>query len=367
MKLSKRIIFALTSVATIASLMGCGEKKQDDQKNEENNTSINKEDNSSNENQNNNSSPENNNQTPENNNETKNYKREGKKIYFGTYPQNHVTDENKISLLNSKAGSIPTSSSSGDWNSFKYYNEGNVESYTFYKDVDIDNDGSLDYRGIYFTKYRPNFYTNSSPLEANASQNDFGYKANTVHWFSFDSIEWNILKDENGKAFLVSNVVLDNQAYYPTEEKNKFDHNQGNGFANNYQLSNLRIFLNDTFYATAFASEEKEIIESTNVDNTNKSDVENPYVCSNTEDKIFLLSESETINYLKNKEDREVKGSDYSKSQGLIGTDSSCYWWLRTPMFNNASRFTLVDIDGNVDKGGVGSNYGVRPACYISL
>ena len=123
MKLTKRIIFALTSVITITSLMACGEKKQDEQKNEKNNTSINKEDNSINENQNNNSSPENNNQTQENNNEIKNYKREGKKIYFGTYPQNHVTDENKISLLNSKAGSIPTSSSNGDWTSFNYYNE----------------------------------------------------------------------------------------------------------------------------------------------------------------------------------------------------------------------------------------------------
>lgn len=362
MKISKRTIFLLISSIGLTSLVACGEKQEEDtqNQNEQENNSIEEGNNSSNGNENNNSSND-------NNGENKKYIREGNKIKFGLYPQNHITDEEKVSLLNSKVSSLPTSSSNGDWTPYQYYLESNLESYTFYKDIDLDNDGILDYRGVYFTKYRPTFYTNSSPLEDAASQNDFGYKVNTVHWFSFDSIEWNILKEENGKAFLVSNLVLDNQIYYPTEEKNKFDHNQGNGFANNYQLSNIRKFLNNDFYSISFTSSEKEVVNTTTVDNSNKSDVENPYTCPNTEDRIFLLSESEIVDYLKTKEERIAKGSDYSRCLGLIGTDSSCYWWLRTPMFNNASRFTLVDIEGNVDKGGVGSNYGVRPACYISL
>ncbi|MCR5309063.1 MAG: DUF6273 domain-containing protein [Bacilli bacterium] len=360
MKTIKKIIFLLTSTATITSLLACGDKKEEAQnQNEQNNNQIEEGNNSSNDNQNNNSSSE--------SNVDKKYKKEGNKIYFGSYPQNHVTDQDKIALLNSKVTALSTSTSSNDWTTYEYFIEGNVESYTFYKDIDLDNNGSFDYRGVYFTKYRPKFYTQSSPEEKDAIQNDFGYKVKTVHWFSYDTIEWNVLKEENGKAFIVSNIVLDNQTYYPTEESNKFDHNQGNGFANNYELSNIRRYLNNNFYVTSFNSQEKEIVQTTNVDNSNKSDVENPYVCSKTEDKIFLLSESEIIDYLKTKEERIAKGSDYSKCQGLVGTDSTCYWWLRSPMFNNATRSTLVDIDGNIDKGGVGSNYGIRPVCYISL
>lgn len=364
MKLSKRIVFLLIGASSIASLVACGNKEQDkqDQANQNNNP-IDEANNSSNNNQDNN----NDNSSTESNNDVKKYARDGNKIFFGTYPQTHITDEEKIALLNSKVTTLPTSTSSNDWTPYEYFIEGNVESYTFYKDIDLDNDGSLDYRGVYFTKYRPKFFTQSSPKEEDAIQNDFGYKINTVHWFSYDTIEWNILKEENGKAFIVSNIVLDNKACYPTEESNKFDHNQGNGFANNYELSNIRRYLNNNFYTTSFNSQEKEIVQTTSVDNSNKSDVENPYVCSNTEDKIFLLSESEIIHYLKTKEERITKGSDYSKCQGLVGTDSTCYWWLRTPMFNASTRFNLVDIDGNIDKAGVGSNYGVRPACYISL
>ena len=77
-----------------------------------------------------------------------------------------------------------------------------------------------------------------------------------------------------------------------------------NVYANNYKYSTIREWLNEAFYNTAFTDNEKELIQTTTVDNTAKStnpdtfttefnNGTNEYACSNTQDKVFLLSEQE--------------------------------------------------------------------------
>ena len=76
--------------------------------------------------------------------------REDNKIYFGTYPQTLVDNDSLISELNTIAGTLPTSTNSYNWTDYNYYIEESVESYMFYQDIDYDNDGYYDYRGVYF-------------------------------------------------------------------------------------------------------------------------------------------------------------------------------------------------------------------------
>lgn len=298
------------------------------------------------------------------------YTREDNKIYFGKYPQTKVEDDTLISSLNDLAGEKPTSANMHNWTSYKYYISGSVEDYMFYQDIDIDSDGSYDYRGVYFTSYRPYNYSSSSS-SSNTYQNENGYSTNTIYWFSYDPIEWDVLTESNGKALIIANLILDSQEYYPSASSSSFSHNGGTGYANNYELSAIRKFLNDNFYNTAFNDLEKSIIETTNVDNSASSTgySSNSYACNNTNDKMFLLSYKEATTYFSSYTARKAKGTDYAKCQGLyVNSSSYSYWWLRSPSSYDASIAQHVNHGGGIsDFHVLSTDYGVRPACYINL
>jgi len=290
------------------------------------------------------------------------YTREGNKIYFGTYPQTKVTATTENGLL-----SIPFDSST--WTSYRYYISTSQSDYMYYKDVDIDNNGTYDYRGVYFTQYRPYYYSSRSSID-NTYQDDNGYSTNTIYWFSYDPIAWDILIESNGKALIIANLVLDSQDYYPNESRASFSHNGGTGYANNYELSAIRKFLNDNFYNTAFNELQKAFIETTTVDNSAASTgySSNSYACNNTNDKMFLLSSKEVTTTSTTA--RQAEGSDYAKCQGLQfnSSNGNSYWWLRSPSSYNSYYAYIVNSDGNISGSVVyNANIGVRPACWIIL
>ena len=297
------------------------------------------------------------------------YTRVDNKIYFGYYPQTKVTNNTLISELNNLAGTEPNSSNKYNWTDYNYYLSSNITSYMFYQDIDYDNDGAYDYRGVYFTQYRPYLYSSSSS-ESNSKQYDNGYTTNTVYWFSYDPIEWNILTEFNGKALIIANLILDSQDYYPGYDSSTFSHNGGTGCANNYVLSNIRAWLNDNFYNTVFSDLQKAIIKTTTVDNSVASTGQssNDYVCNNTNDKIFSLSYKEVTTYYTSSTARLAKGTDYAKAQGLYvnGSNGDSYWWTRSPC-SNSSTGAYVAINGFLN-GNVCCNYfGVRPALWVNL
>ncbi|MCR5113886.1 MAG: DUF6273 domain-containing protein, partial [Acholeplasmatales bacterium] len=297
------------------------------------------------------------------------------KLYFGTYPQtklDETIDATKISELNELAGDLPTSEDTKLWTDYNYIIQGNVSSYMYYQDIDYDNDGDYDYRGVYFTEYRPSYYSYTSS-KTYSNQNVNRYSTNTIYWFSFDPIEWDILEASNGKALIIANLILDSQEYYPSSSESSFEHNGGTGYANNYELSNIRKWLNDNFYNTAFNDLQKSIIETTEVDNSGSSvgNSSNKYVCNNTNDKMFLLSIKEAKTYYTSDKARQCKGTYYAKCQGLYvdNENGNSFWWLRSPDSGISSLAHYVYTDGddyNLNAVYVTSN-GIRPACYISL
>ena len=305
-------------------------------------------------------------------------------LYFGTYPQTKVNNTTTISTLNSVAGTLPTSTNTYLWTDYEYYIEGSISSYMYYIDIDEDSDGDYDYRGVYFTSYRS--YKTSNPSNY-TYQDDNGYSINTIYWFKYEPIKWNILKTENNKALILSDLILDSQDInYTTSDRSGATDYEGNSTtetvcANNYMYSHIRSWLNTTFYETAFTTLEKQIIEVTEVDNSASStaNISNRYVCGNTSDKIFLLSYSEVTTYYSSDNERSTSGSDYAKCQGLYvypGNDKSTYW-LRSPIDyadeNNNLEYKentgLVYYDG-ISTYGNYANYvseGIRMACWINL
>ena len=300
------------------------------------------------------------------------YCRHGDYIYFGTYPQTKVTDSDITTALTSAAGTLPTSANSQQWTSYGYYVNGSVSNYMWY--IDLEYNGAK-YRGVYFTSYRP-YWTSSSSSTGNTYQDDNGYTTGNVYWFAYEPIKWRILTTSNGIATILCELAIDSQEYYSSSSSGSFSHNGGTGYANNYELSNIRKWLNDTFYNTAFNDLQKSIIQLTTVDNSDSQNFSSgTYAsCNNTSDKVFLLSYKEAFGtYLNSNSDRQKKSTDYAKSQGCwASTNSSylgnCYWWLRSPDILNSTNAWHVYYVGNDGINDVrDTSSGVVPALKIKL
>ena len=290
------------------------------------------------------------------------YTREDDIIYFGSYPQIEVTDSTTKTALSAKIEGLPTSSNSNGWTSYGYYSSGNVSNYMWYIDVE---DGTEEYRGVYFTSYRS--YGLGFPSSSEYTyQHDNRYYTGTVYWFKYEPIAWRILSESDGTALILCDMIIDAQEY---------DYENGS-YDNNYANSTIRAWLNETFYNTAFSKLQKEIILTTTVDNSVSSTgySSNPYACEDTSDKIFLLSYKEVTNsaygfsssFSTYDEARQKKNTDYAKAQGVWSAAYGC-WLLRSPRNSNSLSARIV-IGSYVNYDYVyNSYYGVVPALQIRL
>ena len=292
----------------------------------------------------------------------------GSSYTFGTYPQSKVTDSILISNLNYKVGTRPTSSSAQAWTDYGYFNSGAVSSYMWYIDLFYD---ATEYRGVYFTKWRPKDMLKDGSLANNSFQDDNGYSHSTVYWFKFDPIRWRVLDAQSGKAFLKAEFVLDSQDYHYSTSSRTID--GSTVYASNYKDSHIRSWLNDSFYNRAFSTEEKARIQTTMVDNSVASTGYNPnsYACANTNDKVFLLSyvQATSSSYgLDTGTSRLLYPTGYAKSQGVYDSNNFSYWWLRSPYNLNAFSARIVGSAGGVGPTSVDStSFGVVPALWIVL
>ena len=355
------------------------------------------------------------------------YTRNGKVIYFGSYPQTQETDETIVSALNELSGGVPgrTEDNHG-WISYKYYhgtgdehmNETtNEEDYMWYKDVTYNG---VKYRGVYFIQYRPDLTVRQIGVDrsysykpTNTFQYNNGYRKTVAYWFRYEPVKWRILEEKNGAAFLIADLIIDSQAYLNVaeyvgldERSNSIHMNTNDGvpadtYANNYMYSSIRAWLNDTFYNTAFTALQKELIVLTTVDNSassscpiNGNEIDwnrgTKYICPDTQDYIFLPSEVEItsskygfhdfMDRYANDKNRIRKYSDYALSQGLWAhgssyTDDELYgeYWLRSPrQENDGSGYGAacnVDEEGSAANGAfvIDTAIGVVPMLWITL
>lgn len=280
-----------------------------------------------------------------------NYTREGNIVYFGSYPQTKVTNTDVIDELNVLAGALPTSYDFQDWTSYEYYISGNIADYMWYVDVELDGEK---YRGVYFTEYRPYnvSYYDSSKYN---NQYDHGYYKNITYWFKYEPISWTILDESEG--FLLCNMMIDSQQY--------------DRYVNNYEYSQIRDWLNDDFYNTAFSESQMEIIKTTTVDNsassTSYEENENPFACNDTQDKVFLLSRWESVYSLLNLDSdaKRRRPTDYARSQGIFAD----YWSLRSPCDDSEwNSWVVFGGNGNhFQNSSVARINGIVPALCIQL
>ena len=303
----------------------------------------------------------------------------GEIIVFGSYPKTDVTDElgDDLSML---------SDTEGEWKSFGCYSgtgspdDAAVSSdYMKYKDLTFEG---KKYRGVTFSKYRPGF-TYREPTDKYSFQDDNGYEIGNVYWFRYDPISWRLLDPSTG--LLMCDFVIDSQPYTniikaSTEEPGEY-YNSGDKYANDWESSYIRAWLNDDFYNTAFTDEEKAIItESKGLDNT--SPHKNDYDSPETDDNIFLLSYNEALNEIygfdKDKEAFDealhLQAGDYAVCRGLYLENhetsefyGNTVWFLRSPGSSSRSVCAVL-FDGSLTEMEVPyAAAGVVPAMKINL
>ena len=173
-----------------------------------------------------------------------------------------------------------------------------------------------------------------------------------------EDIEWLIVKKDGNRALLLSKDALDCRPYHTGQSDVT------------WETCELRSWLNGTFYNTAFSADEQKRIQTVTV----TADKNTEYTTSqgkDTEDKIFLLSEKETLAYLNSDYARKCAATQYAIAQGAYQNNDSgcCWWWLRTAGAENNSVILIFHLGFVLNDGSEvdHSRIAVRPAMWIEL
>ena len=249
-------------------------------------------------------------------------------VYYGTYPQTVVDDSSLISSLNS----LTSTNANG------YYEFEGEE----YAKVDADPNE---------TYYK---FINGSTIQSHQT-----------YYFKVEPIKWRVLEEADGTYTLLSEHIIDKQVFYTYSG----DRTIGDQtiYANNYEHSTIREWLNNAFYNKAFSTPEKGSILTTN-----------RYSSNTTIDKVYLLSYQEARSSAygfststSSSSTRTAITTDYARAVGAYMATSTSYygngyWWLRSPYSNHSSFAHSVRYDGNISSSHVpSSNHGARPAIKI--
>ena len=170
-------------------------------------------------------------------------------------------------------------------------------------------------------------------------------------------IEWIVMKKEGNQVLLLSKYVLDAKPY--NEELEEVT----------WETSDIRQWLNNEFYTTAFNKAEKARIQTSLIKNKDNSE-HGTSGGNDTEDKVFLLSKKEAKTLFSNNEEKIAKATEYAEKSGVyVNEEKAAWWWLRSPGVDSCSA-AGVYCDGWVDRYGYDVDFisvGVRPALHLNL
>ena len=199
-------------------------------------------------------------------------------IYFGEYPQSLKASDVTVSSTPDTDG---------------YYLGSDGERY-YKHTIDLSilatwNDMTLEQLDEYLARF--------DQLDASTGEE---MKNGGTYYFKMEKIKWRVLGIENGIIEVIADTNLRGIAYQlDVWHDENYDYwTDANGapegtYANNYEYSELRRYMNNDFYNMSFNSSQKSLIQTVEVDNSAPSTGydTNEYVCEKTFDKLYALSQ----------------------------------------------------------------------------
>jgi len=207
----------------------------------------------------------------------------------------------------------------------------------------------------------------------------FGSYPHTAVGTDKTPIQWLVLQNSGSELFLLSRYILDCKRYHGKSA----DITWYDSVDITWRDCDLRQWLNEEFYHTAFTSADKAFIKTAHC-------TDNGEGCPDTEDNVFLLS----VNEIKDASDqlgkdlRRAVGTDFAKTKKQDGCslyvydktnkdnyimdngeESGCsWWWLRT-QGNKPSRAFFIGTGGSIRSYANVSTArdGVRPAIKLII
>ena len=176
-----------------------------------------------------------------------------------------------------------------------------------------------------------------------------------------EPIEWLVLDRDGDRALLLSKYALDYQSFMPFYEPVTEPYT--------WESCSLRRWLNGTFLNAAFSADEQQrLLTTTVITSPGSLHRENGPVT--TEDRVFLLSNTEVYAYFANEAATAAEYTAYALSEnpwpGNAATPGPADWWLRTT--DGYDHPDGVYADGRVGEGARAyeGEY-VRPAIWITV
>ena len=171
-----------------------------------------------------------------------------------------------------------------------------------------------------------------------------------------EPIKWRVVSRNGNEALLVADKIM------------YTDHFTGSLIRENWNNSNIRNWLNNSFKDGAFTLAQKN---DTIINKTLPTRMTSETSIDNSEN-IFLLSEEETIAYFTNKDSLRARATEYAKTHAdghsITIDDSGCSpYWLRSRIYGQYQ--DIVNTKGYVDEFIAFNNFntGIRPAFYLNL
>ena len=238
------------------------------------------------------------------------------------------------------------------------------EAITAFEAMDGYKDSENQLENCYIGKYGEEKWNKIKNIKVGDTYTFGAYEQDNSTSNGKEAIEWTVLDKDGMSLLLISKQALDCQQYNTSYTDVT------------WESCSLRKWMNGTFLNKAFNAEEQAQIQNTTV-SADKNPEYNTNPGNATTDKVFLLSINEVEKYFNSDEARKCAPTAYAKAQGAHTSDSyktasgaaTCWWWLRSPGFNQ-NYAADVSTGGSVYYGGdrVHSEYGaVRPALWINL
>ena len=176
-----------------------------------------------------------------------------------------------------------------------------------------------------------------------------------------EPIEWLVLDRDGDRALLLSKYALDYQSFMPFYEPVTEPYT--------WESCSLRRWLNGTFLNAAFSADEQQrLLTTTVITSPGSLHRENGPVT--TEDRVFLLSNTEVYAYFANEAATAAEYTAYALSAnpwaGSATAPGAVDWWLRTT--DGSDHPDGVHPDGGVGEGARAyeGEY-VRPAIWVDM